>query len=48
MIIIGDKELQNNTITVRKHGGEDLGELSIDSFDTIIKEAIASTLKQFD
>ncbi|NQW37043.1 MAG: threonine--tRNA ligase [Flavobacteriales bacterium] len=48
IIIIGDKEEQNNTVSVRKHGGEDLGELSIDDFNTLIKEAIASTLVKFE
>jgi len=48
MIIIGEREEQNNTVTVRKHGGEDLGELSIGNFNELIKETIARTLKQFD
>jgi threonyl-tRNA synthetase len=48
MIIIGEREEQNNTVTVRKHGGEDLGELSIGNFSELIKETIARTLKQFD
>lgn len=48
MIIIGEKEAQNNTITVRKHGGEDLGEINIESFNELITKAITSTLKQFN
>jgi len=48
MIIIGEKEAQNNTITVRKHGGEDLGEINIESFNELITKAIESTLKQFN
>jgi len=47
MIIIGEKEEQNNTITVRKHGGEDIGELKVDEFINYINKAISSTLKQF-
>jgi len=48
MIIIGDKEAQNNTITVRKHGGEDLGEINIERFNELITKAISNTLKQFN
>ncbi len=48
IIIIGEKEENNNTITVRKHGGEDIGEINISDFNQIIKETIASTLKQFN
>ena len=47
MIIIGEKEEENNIITVRKHGGEDLGELKVASFIAYINKAISSTLKQF-
>lgn len=48
IIIIGDKEEQNQTITVRKHGGEDIGEQSVAEFTDYINQAIASTLKQFN
>ncbi|MBP2834307.1 threonine--tRNA ligase, partial [Aquimarina sp. U1-2] len=32
MLIIGEQEEKENKITVRKHGGEDLGMISIDEF----------------
>lgn len=48
IIIIGDKEEQNQTITVRKHGGEAIGEQSVAEFTDYINQAIASTLKQFN
>lgn len=39
MLVVGEKEMETNTITVRKHGGDDLGSISIDAFkDLIIKE----------
>ncbi|WP_203258587.1 threonine--tRNA ligase [Hyunsoonleella ulvae] len=47
MLIIGEQEEKENKITVRKHGGEDLGMISIDEFATIIKEDISKTLKSF-
>ena len=30
MIIVGEKEQEEETISVRKHGGEDLGNMKID------------------
>jgi len=47
MIIIGEKEAENNTITVRKHGGKNIGELSTEDFVNFIENEISSTLKQF-
>ena len=47
MLIIGEQEENENKITVRKHGGEDLGMLSVDEFAEIIKEDISKTLKSF-
>ena len=47
MIVIGEKEEQENKITVRKHGGEDLGMITIEAFSQIIKDEISKTLKTF-
>jgi threonyl-tRNA synthetase len=47
MIIIGDQEEKENKITVRMHGGEDLGMISIEDFSKIIKTEISKTLKPF-
>ena len=47
MIIIGEQEEKENKITVRKHGGEDLGMISIEDFSNIIKKEISKTLKPF-
>ncbi|WP_025743026.1 threonine--tRNA ligase [Aquimarina pacifica] len=48
IIIVGEQEEQNDTISVRKHGGEDLGAVSIEEFSKIIKEEINKTLKPFN
>ncbi|AXT63459.1 threonine--tRNA ligase [Aquimarina sp. AD10] len=48
IIIIGEQEATDNTISVRKHGGEDLGAISIDEFSEIVKEEINKTLKPFN
>jgi len=40
IIIVGEREENDGTISVRKHGGEDLGSLSIDGLIKIITEEI--------
>ena len=40
MIIIGENEEKENCISLRKHGGEDLGKMSVDDFVKIIKNSI--------
>lgn len=47
MIIIGEQEEIENKISVRQHGGEDLGMISVEEFAKIIKNEINKTKKQF-
>ncbi len=47
MIIIGENEEKENKISVRQHGGDDLGTISVDEFSEIVKTEINKTLKQF-
>lgn len=47
MIIIGENEEQEGKISVRKHGGEDLGTISVEEFSEIVTTEINKTLKQF-
>ena len=47
MIIIGENEEAENKISVRQHGGEDLGMISIEEFSKLIDEEIKKTLKTF-
>ncbi|WP_406684451.1 threonine--tRNA ligase [Seonamhaeicola sp. MEBiC1930] len=47
MIIIGEQEEKEGNITVRKHGGENLGMISIEAFSEIINKEIRKTLKAF-
>ena len=47
MIIVGDQEEKDNTITVRAHGGEDLGMISVDAFAEIVTKQIGESLKTF-
>lgn len=41
LLIVGDKELENNTISVRTRSGEDLGSFSVDQFAARLAEEIA-------
>jgi threonyl-tRNA synthetase len=41
MCIIGDKEMENNAVTIRKRNGESLGEMDIDSLAAYLKEEIS-------
>ena len=47
MIVVGEQEENANEISVRKHGGESLGSMDIESFAKIINEEIKQTLKSF-
>ena len=40
LLIVGDREMENNTIAVRARGGEDLGEMSIDSLIQMLQETV--------
>jgi threonyl-tRNA synthetase len=45
MLIVGDKEMEDQTVSVRKHGEGDLGTLSVEDFvkkvDKIVEEELA-------
>jgi len=47
MIIVGENEKKANKVSVRRHGGEDFGMISIDEFSNIIDTEINKTLKEF-
>lgn len=47
MLIVGDQEMDQGTISVRRHGGEDLGAISVEAFEDLVKNEIKSTLKRF-
>ncbi|WP_228238564.1 threonine--tRNA ligase [Allomuricauda sp. M10] len=47
MLIVGEQEEASGTISVRRHGGEDLGSLSTDTFSDLVSTEINSTLKSF-
>ena len=48
MIIVGENEASNDSISVRKHGEGDIGTISILEFVEIIQKEINKTLKKFN
>ena len=48
MIIVGENEENEQKISVRRHGGEDLGTISVEDFSKIVDTEIHKTLKQFE
>jgi threonyl-tRNA synthetase len=42
LVILGDKELEDQMVTVRTQKGDDLGSLSIEDFANRLKESIAN------
>lgn len=40
MLVVGDKEMEEGTVNVRKHGGDELGTVPFEEFFTTVKEEI--------
>tara|TARA_Y100000589_G_C27197827_1_gene647808 strand:+ start:755 stop:2698 length:1944 start_codon:yes stop_codon:yes gene_type:complete len=47
MLVIGDKERENNTVSVRRHGGKNLGSMKIEQFINIVNEEIDHLINNF-
>ena len=47
MVIIGEKEEQDGTVSVRRHGEGDIGTFTIEEFISLIKTEESKTLKKF-
>ena len=47
MIVVGEKEEEQGTISVRKHGDGDLGTFTIEEFVTFINKEVSKTLVAF-
>jgi threonyl-tRNA synthetase len=46
MIILGDKDIENNTVSVRHRSGEDLGSISLEEFEAILGDVVSNKLKK--
>jgi threonyl-tRNA synthetase len=47
MLIVGENEEAKETLSVRRHGGEDLGAITLGDFVHLVEKEINSTLKSF-
>lgn len=47
MLIVGENEEKEGTVSVRKRGGEDLGSMSVEAFAKLINDEVAKSIKQF-
>ncbi len=48
MVIVGEKEESEETVSIRRHGEGDLGTFSIDGFISLIKKEIKNTIVAFN
>ena len=46
LLVIGDREVETQTIAVRTRGGEDLGSMSVDQFSEVLNTAISRRGRQ--
>ncbi|NNF74821.1 MAG: threonine--tRNA ligase [Flavobacteriaceae bacterium] len=47
MIVVGENEEKDNKISVRQHGGENLGTINVNDFTNLVNAEISKTLKEF-
>jgi len=48
MIIVGEQEEKDGTVSVRRHGGENMGSMSVDAFAKAVQTEIEATIKTFE
>ncbi len=48
MLIVGENESENQTVSVRRHGGENLGEMPLEDFVSLIQSEIRADQKTFE
>ncbi len=46
MVILGDKDMENNTISVRHRSGEDLGAITLEAFQETLADVVGNKLKK--
>ena len=44
MLIVGEKEVENDTLSVRKHGKGDIGVMKVPEFATLVEKEIKELL----
>ena len=44
MVVVGDRDMENNTVSVRHRSGEDLGAMTLDEFAALLKNEVDNKL----
>ena len=42
MLVVGDRDMENNTVSLRLRSGEDMGAMSYEAFEQLIAEDVKS------
>ena len=45
MLVVGDRDMENGTVSPRHRSGEDLGAMSYEAFEAMLKEAVDTKAK---
>ena len=48
MIVLGENEVKNNSVSIRRHHGEDLGIMKVEEFVDIIKKEVSECIPKFN
>ena len=48
MIVVGENEVINNSVSIRRHHGDDLGEMKIEEFVDIVKKEVSKSIPKFN
>ena len=46
MLVVGDRDMENGTVSPRHRSGEDLGAMTFDAFAAMLKEVVDSKAKK--
>ena len=46
MLVVGDRDMENQTVSVRHRSGEDLGAMSMDQFSALLHQVVDSKANQ--
>ncbi len=47
MLIVGEQEEKDGTVSVRKHGEGDIGTMTVEAFAKLVQEEVKQTIKEF-
>jgi threonyl-tRNA synthetase len=46
MLVVGDRDMENGTVSPRHRSGEDLGAMSFEDFNALLKDVVDSKAKK--